>query len=671
MFFQVVMLCGSLGIGSKIYKNIKKKYEKKNLPETAKKETHYAVEKTVPEKSCTDEEKEKANQYLALSSASLGLAALGIFFRPLSLLSAAGVVFTSIPLFNKAKDAAFNEKKARIEILDSIAIIAGLACGYYFVSALSAFIYFGAQKLRLATENRSRNSLVNIFENRPVYVWVLKDGVEIRTEFDLLQSGDTVVVNAGESVPADGVIIKGLAMIEEHMLTGEAQPVEKEAGDRVFAATLLISGRIYIEVEKAGKETVASQIGEILKNTSDFTSDVELKGQEIADASVIPTFTLSALAYPAVGIPGAAALLFSDFLDNMRVIAPLSMLNFLHTASREGILIKDGRSLQQLPEIDTVIFDKTGTLTLAQPGIRKIYSFGKMDENRILRLAAAAEYRQTHPIAKAILEEACDRNIEIPQIDTAGYKIGYGISVKIGKKLIMVGSDRFMNLENIAVPAAFDNVIKQTHEQGRTLVYLAADHCIEGAIELETNIRPETKEVIKQLKQRNMTLGIISGDHEKPTRIMAEQLGMDICYAEVMPENKADLIGQIQAQGKKVCFIGDGINDSIALKKADVSISMSGASTAATDSAQIVMLDNSLEKIPELFDIAFRFQKNMNDIFYTISWPGVIGIGGVFFAHVKIPVMLFLYSVSMFSGGMTAMISGIREKKRIDGKNSE
>ncbi|NJL58876.1 MAG: HAD-IC family P-type ATPase [Desulfobacteraceae bacterium] len=272
--------------------------------------------------------------------------------------------------------------RIRIEILDSAAAIAAIGCGYVFLSCLGSTIYFTSQKLRLNTERKSKQTLISIFGEQPAFVWILKNDVEIQIPFEAMQAGDIIVVNAGEPVPADGIIIYGNASIDQHVLTGESVYIEKNIGDPVFASTIIISGRVHIQVEKAGQETVAAKISTILRDTADFTASVESLGQEIADNSVLPTFAISAAGFPLVGVHGAVALLSSDFFDTMRIAAPLSMMNFLNIASNQGILIKDGRSLQILPTIDTVVFDKTGTLTSEQPYISKIYASTDLQRKR-------------------------------------------------------------------------------------------------------------------------------------------------------------------------------------------------------------------------------------------------------------------------------------------------
>ncbi|ETR73419.1 MAG: hypothetical protein OMM_06941 [Candidatus Magnetoglobus multicellularis str. Araruama] len=217
-------------------------------------------------------------------------------------------------------------------------------------------IYFGAQKMRLKTEKQTRQGLIDIFGKQPKMIWVLKDGVEIQIPFASMNAGDITIVNSGEPIPADGTIIHGIASIDQHVLTGESKPAEKGVGDTVFATSLVLSGYIHVLVEKSGNDTIASKICEIINNTADYTASIENIGQEMANASVLPTLTTSIAAFPFVGESGTGALLCSNFLDNMRISAPISMINFLHIASQHSILIKDGRSFQLLQDIDIVVF---------------------------------------------------------------------------------------------------------------------------------------------------------------------------------------------------------------------------------------------------------------------------------------------------------------------------
>jgi Cu2+-exporting ATPase len=654
MLIEVCLISAGLHAGSKLYKKVKEKFmpdaESKTVmnPETA--------DLFFPDKKEVSDEEKMTNRHLAAASVATVIALGGFIFSPLTLIAGLMSLYFTFPIFRAAKEAIFEERRVRICILDSTGIVIAYCYGYVIIVTITGIAYYTAKKMLLKTENQAKHSLFDIFGQQPRDVWVVKDGTEVQIPFESLQIGDILAINAGEQIPVDGTIVKGVSSIDQHILTGESQPAEKGLGDMVFASTIVISGNIRIRVEKTGEETVAAAIGKIMNNTADFTASLTAQGQRLADRSVLPTIFLSIFSYPFVGATGTVALLTSDFFDNMRIVAPIGMLNFLRTASGTGILVKDGRSLELLTQIDTIVFDKTGTLTTDQPYIEKIHTFNGAEEEQVLLCAAAAEYKQKHPIAMAILEGAKKRGVTPPEIDDANYKIGYGIRVKMKNKTVRAGSDRFMDMEGIEIPEYFEELRETGHSIGRTFVYVAADDEIIGAIELSPTIRPEALKVIERFKQKNIGLYIISGDNEEPTKNMAHMLGIDNYFAKVLPEDKAGIVEYLQKKGKKVCFVGDGINDSIALKKANVSVSMSGASTVATDTAQIVLMDQSLEKLPDIFEISQDFQNNIKDAFYIICAPAVLGIGGVFFAGFTALQVLSLYVVSMVSGSfMTAL----------------
>ncbi|MEM7535184.1 MAG: heavy metal translocating P-type ATPase [Chloroflexota bacterium] len=476
--------------------------------------------------------------------------------------------------------------------------------------------------------------------------------------FESLQMGDLVVVTAGQTIPIDGTIRNGYASIDQRTLTGESQPVEKVVDEPVFASTVVLEGRIEIQVEKRGDETVAAQIGTILNATTDFKSQVQSRGNKIVDQGAMPTVALSLLALPLFGAESALTMLYAAFGYHMRHAAPISVLNYLRFASERGVLIKDGRSLELMTEVDTVVFDKTGTLTEDVPIVGQIHPCGQHTKEGLLAVAAAAEEKQSHPIALAILEEARSQSLSLPMVLNVKYEVGYGLKVSIfdaekeEEQLIRVGSRRFMAMEDIAIDERYDLIENAAHEKGHTLIYVAIGDQLGGVIELEPKIRPEAKHIVEQLRQRHMSLVIISGDHEKPTRQLAHSVGIEQYFAETLPQNKASIVKQLQDEGKSVCFIGDGINDSIALKTANVSISLRDASTAATDSAAIILMNSNLNQLIPLLDIANSLETNLNRGMAMTIVPGIICVGGVIFFHFGLFSGLVLYY-----GGLVASLS--------------
>ena len=278
--------------------------------------------------------------------------------------------------------------------------------------------------------------------------------------------------------------------------------------------------------------------------------------------------------------------------------------------------------MELLKDVDTVIFDKTGTLTLDQPEIGDIHTCAEENVDTVLAYAAAAEHRQTHPIARAILAEASKRRVPVPEVDGARYEMGFGLSVQLDDQLIRVGSERYMSLEQIAIPCGIQSVLDTGQENGNSLVMVAVDDQLVGAIELRAALRPEVKAVVAELCERQLRIVILSGDQEEPTRKLARELGISSYYANTFPEEKASRVAQLQAEGRSVCFVGDGINDSISLKKANVSISLRGASTAAMDSAQIVLMDQGLRQLPFILNLSHEFEGRYESRIYRGGQPG-------------------------------------------------
>jgi heavy metal translocating P-type ATPase len=577
-------------------------------------------------------QKDKVDLHLPLCTASVPLAAVAQFAAP-ALLPAAAVLFayTSIPTFKNARAVLFEEKRLGVDVLDAIVVVGCMGTMAIFPGAVLCWCLGFGRVLVKKTQDNSKKLLLNAFGKQPRYVWLYRDGAEVQIAMDRLEPHDVIVVSTGEVVPVDGIIVQGMAMIDQHALTGESTPAEKGVGDRVFAATLMVAGKILVQVEKSGNETASAKISQILNDTAGYKLSSQHKGERLADKAVIPTLVVGAVGMAAMGPGGAVAVLNSDFGTGIRMAAPLAMLSSLALCANKGILVKDGRALELMNEVDTVLFDKTGTLTRERPEVGRIIASPGFAREQILQFAAAAEKKFHHPIALAILHKAHELGLELPTTDDTQYKVGYGITVSVEEHTICVGSRRFMELEGVALTANVEEAVEQAHLEGHTMVMVSVDGKLGGAIELHAAVRPEVRQIVQGLRDRGVKhIAIISGDHEAPTRKLAESLDMDRYFAQVLPAEKADYVIKLQKEGRKVCFVGDGINDSIALKQANVSISLRGASSIATDTAHIVFLEEGLSKLCDLRDIARDLDRNVRRSWQLILAPNIACIAGVF-----------------------------------------
>src|SRR5215472_8827560 len=464
---------------------------------------------------------------LAICTASLPLAAVAQFaFPPLLPVSAALFAYTSIPSFRRAYEVVFKERRLGVDFLDSVVILGCLSTLHVFPGAILAWCLSLGRYLVRRTEDNSKKLLLGAFGKQPRYVWLLKDGIEIEMPLDRLDKGDIVVVHTGEMVPIDGIIVEGLAMIDQHALTGESAPAEKGVGDRVFASTVMVAGKVQVAVEKSGSETASAKIAQILNDSAGYKLASQHKGEKLADKAVVPTLCLSGLALSTLGPPGAVAVVNSDLGTGIRMAAPLAMLSTLALCAQKGVLVKDGRALDLLCEVDTVLFDKTGTLTRERPEVGQVIAANGFRPAQILRLAAAAEYRFHHPVALAIRQKAAEQGLRLPLTDATQYKVGYGITVGIDGHKVRVGSRRFMELEGVALTRELEEALHEVHREGHTMVMVAVDDQLGGALELRASTRPEVRGIVEGLRERDIRhIAIISGDHDALTRKLAEERG--------------------------------------------------------------------------------------------------------------------------------------------------
>lgn len=614
-------------------------------------------------------EREKDLHYTKIGAFTIVLARLSYVYPILLPVMVLTFTYASMPYLRIVENSLLEKKKIDGYVLYGIADMMTFGIGSLATASFGVCLLHAGHFLISNAERNSKESMVNIFAKQPNSVWLLVDGMEVETALDKISQGDIVAVNTGDIIPVDGIIVKGMASVDQHALTGESQPAEKTEGDTVFAATQVMSGRIHIQVQTSGSETTAAKITEILNHTIDFKTNTQLKGEQWADQWNVPVLILGFAAMPWLGAVGTVVILNGHVAQNIRIVAPLSTLNYLNVAAHKGILVKDGRVLEDLPTIDTFLFDKTGTLTSEEPEVGKIHVYlAGYSENEILAYAAAAEAKLKHPIARAILNRANAANLILPMVDDSNYSIGYGIAVYIEGKLIQVGSRRFMDKEGIVLPDDFDTQMQEAYDSGHSLIMLAIDKQLAGVLEMQASIRPEVIDLLANLRKQGVKhLAIVSGDHKQPTQKLAETLGMDAYFYEVLPQNKAEIVEKLQAEGRKVCFIGDGVNDTIAMKKANISISLSGATSVATDTAQIILMDGSLKKLDELLTLAHELDKNLQKGWIFNIVPGTLTIVSAFALHIGI-----LTAILLSQGGLTlGVINSMLPLRQINQKDED
>lgn len=604
------------------------------------------------------------------SSTALALSVAGTALFPFANAIALGLLlYAAVFPFRRAA-AGLQRGKPNGYLLTSASFVLLLMTGNLPVAAMIQLLANASILTTARAKGETSTRIVQMFRQHPRTVRVetpaLTDGTATEDApptkevmFTALQAGDTVVVMGGEMIPADGRVTRGSGLVDQRALTGESQLVGVQAGDEVFAMTTLSSGRIAILVERAGDETLVAQIGDILNDSLATKASAELWVEEVVNRSIMPTLLVSAFLLPTFGLLATTAFIVAHPKMKGAILVSISALNYFYIFSDQRILVKDARALDYLQRIDTVVFDKTGTLTTDTLQVAAIHAHDPYEPDDLLRFAASAEQHQQHPIAAALLGAARKARVALHDATDVRYRGGLGISAIVNGHRVQIGSARFLEQERIVIGEAAEGFTDTNH----SLVFLAVDGAFAGTIELRAVIRPEAAAVIGELQAMGIDdILIISGDRAATTRRLADQLGISEYYAETLPQDKAEIIEALIAEGRTVCYVGDGINDTIALSKAHVSVSLSGASHAAVDTARIVLMDADLRQLLTLLSMGRQYRQNSVQILGV-----VLGTSGAAMAVALFPIGLaaaVLANAVGFVGGLALALRPLRDYQR-------
>ncbi len=452
---------------------------------------------------------------------------------------------------------------------------------------------------------------------------ITENGETEEVQIDDIKAGDLLLVKPGEKMPLDGKIVKGKSQVDESMLTGESVPVGKSVDDEVIGGSINREGSLTIEVEKLMNESYLTQVIDMVREsqrTKSKTQDVTNKAAKwlfyIALAAGIITFIvwISIGATIDTAIMRLVTVLVIACPHALGLAAPLVISVSTSLAAKHGLLIRKRPQFEKARKINAVIFDKTGTLTEGKFGVTDIQTFNNIDENILLSYAATIENESEHPIARGILNEAKLKELELLEMSNFNSITGVGIEGTIDDKQVKVVSPGYVRKQKIDFD---DKNFNKWSEQGKTVVFLLVNEELAGAIALADKIKESSKQTIEQLHKRNIKAIMLTGDNQKVANYVAEQIGIDEVYAEVMPNEKADKVTEIQERGLIVAMTGDGINDAPALTKADVGIAVGAGTDIAIDSADIVLVDSNPKDILAIFSLS---KKTYNKLIQNLIW---------------------------------------------------
>jgi heavy metal translocating P-type ATPase len=464
--------------------------------------------------------------------------------------------------------------------------------------------------------------------------WVIRDGVVTSIPSGELAVGDEVVVYPGGMIPIDGEIIAGQALIDQKTITGEGLPVTRGKGEAAFAATVIRDGQLTIRATRVGADTTAGQIVRLVESAPIGDTRMQNHAERLADRLVVPELVLATgTALLSADFDRFLSLVIVDYGTGIRVAAPTAVLASMTHAARAGIIIKSGRHLERLAEVDTVVFDKTGTLTHGAPAVVDVLTYqDHITGPHLLGLAAAAETKLQHPVAEALRTKAREFAVNIPPCDETQYRIGLGVEGQVNGYYLHVGNERFMRQSDICVRrTASDRAALD--EQGYSCIYIAVDGTLAGMVPYSDAIRPESRPVLERLHAMGVRNSVmLTGDNAVVARAVGQRIGITRHFADMLPADKAEAIRELQRCGNVVAMVGDGINDSPALTYADVGIAMKHGAEVAHESAHVVLMEDSLWKLVKAVDISqgavrlikqnYAIVAGMNTVALALALPG-------------------------------------------------
>jgi len=484
--------------------------------------------------------------------------------------------------------------------------------------------------IEMRSINQAEGALKELAKLLPDTATRITDGGEEKVAVSALRNGDLVLVHPGESIPADGTVRKGESDVNEAMITGESRPVKKREGDGVIAATINGEGSLRVEVTGTGEKTKLSGIMRLVADAQKSKSRAQHLADRAARLLTIVAIVAAAITIVVWQSVGAAIDFSVVRMVTVLVIAcphalglavPLVVAISTTLGARNGLLVRDRRGLEEARNLDTVIFDKTGTLTLGEFRVVAMSIAEGMTENEALRIASGIEAESEHPIARGIVKTAQDKGIEVPAAEGFRAITGKGVAATIAGTEYHMGGPALLKVENVQVPQALLEAAKTAADSGRAAIYLVREGEALAVYTVADAIREESREAIAALHERGIEVAMLTGDAQAVADAVARELGIDTVFAEVLPEDKASKVRELQAQGKKVAMIGDGVNDAPALATADIGIAIGAGADVAVEAGHIVLVRSDPRDIPRIITLSrATYRKMVQNLWWAAGY---------------------------------------------------
>ncbi len=504
---------------------------------------------------------------------------------------------------------------------------------YYETAAVIITLILLGKLLEHRSKRKTNDSIKKLLELKPKTASVLINGEERSIAISELSAGQTVVIRPGDSIPADGRIIKGSSSIDESMITGESFPVEKKEGSKVIGGTINRNGSFNFEITALGDNSVLGQIIKMVEQAQASKAPIQKLADKIASIFVPAVIIIAIITFAVWLIAGASfTTSLSNFIAVLIIACPCALGLATPTAiivgtglgASKGILIKNGESLELAHKVNTVLLDKTGTITKGEPAITDLKIKG-FDETEFLKLTASAESKSNHPIASAILDYTSSKGITPLDAEAFENKTGFGVTASINGIPVIAGNEKLMR-EYAIKTDEFTEEIKRFTDEAKTITLVAVDGILRGIIAIEDPIKETSKEAVEEFYKMGLDVIMLTGDNSKTAAAISSRTGIKNFIPDLLPEHKADAVKKLQGEGKVVAMVGDGINDAPALAQADVAIAIGSGTDVAIETAQITLVNGDLKSVVKAIKLS---RSTINTIKQNLFWAFIYNILGI------------------------------------------
>lgn len=543
---------------------------------------------------------------------------------------------------------------------------------YYESTAIVIFFVKIGKFIENKNKNKTKEALQQLMSITPNEAVIERDGEEVKVTIDEIQKGDIVICKPGQKVAVDGEIIEGITHINESFITGESKPVRRDVGSKVIAGSINYEGTIKYRAEKIGKESTVSEIVKLVANASSSKAPISRVADKVSGIFVPVVLAIAIISFIiwiivskdlAYSINVFVTILVVTCPCSLGLATPLAIVIATGNASKNGILIKNGEALENCHKVKTICFDKTGTLTKGLLSISKIYNYSNLQDDDIIKMVASIENKSEHPIARAIVSYAKNKNIKLENVSEFKAIAGYGIYGKTANNdELSIGNNKLMQQNNIQIKNTNDE--HNLENDGNSILFVSMNNDLVALIGVKDILKEDASIAIRKLKEKNIDVVMLTGDNEKTAEMIAQNLDIEKVMANLTPKEKAEQIKELKKNGL-VMMCGDGINDSVSLVTSDIGVSISSGTDIAMDSANIILMSDNLEKINDLIELSDKTIRNIKQnlfwaFFYNIC---MIPIACGIFKSFGIIMDPMIAALAMTISSLTVVLNALRLKK--------